>query len=412
MIFRAAGARMRPTMLTSDLLRVRFSGNEVIPRYITRREADQYLSICRSVLKIFNNSAGRSRSDILEQIQPLEREGDFKIIRGLVKLVEDQCMFAPPVALNFPEYRARIFQSAQQYYPIVTNTNLLHTKRRDEVIKEIAASLRIMSQELEEHLLGDLPENQVLLALNTLSEPETLLQRYNLALAQALLYFATDVTIEIESDFKIVWKYIKLARLIHEMEKTRNGYRVRLTGPMSVFRNTRRYGIRMAVLLPGLLLAERFSMKASVMIGENRKSFRLDQNCGLRSHYRETPKEFDSKVESELFEKFTTNKKTSWTIMREGVIIDLGDTVFIPDFTFSHPDGRKAMLEIMGFWTPEYIEKKLQKIRRVKGSRLIVAISRDLNCSRKDTASLTDKRIIHYKGVLKVKDVVRALDGV
>jgi predicted nuclease of restriction endonuclease-like RecB superfamily len=398
-------------MLTSDLLRVRFSGNEVIPRYITRKEADQYLPICRSILNIYENSAGQSRSEIFEQIQPLEQEGDFKIIRGLTKLVEDRCMFAPPVALNFPEYRASIFQSAQQYYPIVTTANLLYITQRNEIIEDIAGSFRTTSQELEENLFGDLPERQVLLALEIPIEPETLLQRYNLALAQALLYFATDVTIEIESDFKIVWKYIKLARLIHEMEKTRNGYRVRLTGPMSVFRNTRRYGIRMALLLPGLLLAERFSMNASVMIGENRKLFRLDHNCGLRSHYHETPKEFDSKVESELFEKFTTNKKTIWTIMREGDIIDLGDTVFIPDFTFSHPDGRKAILEIVGFWTPEYIEKKLQKIRRVKDSRLIVAISRDLNCSRKDTASLTDKRIIHYKGVLKVKDVMRALDS-
>jgi len=29
--------------------------------------------------------------------------------------------------------------------------------------------------------------------------------------------------------------------------------------------------------------------------------------------------------------------------------------VFVPDFTFRHEDGTQACLEIVGFWTPEYL---------------------------------------------------------
>jgi len=39
-------------------------------------------------------------------------------------------------------------------------------------------------------------------------------------------------------------------------------------------------------------------------------------------------------------------------------IFDLGAQVMIPDFAIEHPDGRRAILEIVGFWTPEYLESK------------------------------------------------------
>jgi len=84
--------------------------------------------------------------------------------------------------------------------------------------------------------------------------------------------------------------------------------------------------------------------------------------------------------------------------------------VVVPDFTFTHPDGRKAYLEIVGFWTPEYIQKKLSKLARVQETNFIVAISRTLNCSRSDLEQLRDKKAIMFKTVLKPKDVVERLE--
>ncbi len=55
-------------------------------------------------------------------------------------------------------------------------------------------------------------------------------------------------------------------------------------------------------------------------------------------------------------------------------------------------DGTKAMLEIVGFWTPEYIEKKLHKLARVRERNLIIALSSSLNCARADVANLQEKK--------------------
>ena len=30
----------------------------------------------------------------------------------------------------------------------------------------------------------------------------------------------------------------------------------------------------------------------------------------------------------------------------------------VPDFAVEHPDGRRAILETVGFWTPEYLVVK------------------------------------------------------
>jgi len=53
----------------------------------------------------------------------------------------------------------------------------------------------------------------------------------------------------------------------------------------------------------------------------------------------------------------------------------------LPDFAIEHPDGRRVMFEIVGFWTPEYLEEKLAKIRAADRDNLIVAVSERLDCS-------------------------------
>jgi hypothetical protein len=70
---------------------------------------------------------------------------------------------------------------------------------------------------------------------------------------------------------------------------------------------------------------------------------------------------FDSRIESifqEQFELFNTG----WTIEREPEPLVTGQkTAFIPDFLFSKYN-YKVIVEIIGFWTKEYLERKLSKI--------------------------------------------------
>ena len=73
------------------------------------------------------------------------------------------------------------------------------------------------------------------------------------------------------------------------------------------------------------------------------------------------PMLFDSKIEKIFLQKFELFK-TGWTIEREPEpIITKQKTAFIPDFVLSKFDNR-VFVEIIGFWTKEYLERKITKI--------------------------------------------------
>ncbi|HEU5120289.1 MAG TPA: DUF790 family protein [Candidatus Nitrosocosmicus sp.] len=73
---------------------------------------------------------------------------------------------------------------------------------------------------------------------------------------------------------------------------------------------------------------------------------------------------FDSKIESKFQEQFELFQ-TGWTIEREPEpIVTKQKTAFIPDFVLSKFN-YQVIVEIIGFWTKEYLERKLSKIYNV-----------------------------------------------
>jgi hypothetical protein len=63
--------------------------------------------------------------------------------------------------------------------------------------------------------------------------------------------------------------------------------------------------------------------------------------------------------------------------------------------------------EVMGFWTPEYVEKKLGQLADVEAVELIVAVDESLGVGEEIAAE--DHRAIPYSGTVRVKDVVDVL---
>ena len=395
-------------MLTSDLIRYRIVGQRIFPMFITRRRADVYLKVCRKLLDLFQNHTGKTQRELFSSLESLEgKRTDFKIFRGLAKLLLEEAELHPATEIDYPAFRSWVFHRAQNFYPIVSRSDLLHQSHRGQILSEAAEKFSVPPEEIDNLLYGDLPENQILTSFKTAHTPESLLKRYNLALAQGLLYRALNMRVILKGDYRVVFQYIKLSRLIHWIKSLDStGIEIILDGPASLFRNTQRYGIRMANFLPGLLLARDWKMAADIATLQGIKQFYLDSDCGLTSHYSNLPL-FDSHIEENFFQKFS-RKKREWKIEREGEVIDIGDSIFIPDFTFRHPDGRTALLEIVGFWTPEYLQKKIKKVNRAKRKNLILAVNSQLNCSREDFCG----EVIFYKTGIRIGDVLQKLEKV
>lgn len=395
-------------MLTSDLIRYRIVGERIFPRYITKRQAQTYLRVCHQLLNLFESHQGKTQRELFSSLEHLEGERtDFKIFRGLAKILLGDSEFYPAKDIDYSHLRHWVFSRAQKYYPIVSKPDLLHQSHRDQILFEAAKEFDLPADQMDTLLYGDLPDNQILTSFRTNYSAESLLRRYNLALAQGLLYRAFRMKIVIKDSYRVVFQYLKLFRLMHWIRRLEpQGIEIMVDGPASLFRNTQRYGIRMADFLPGLLLAKDWKMTADIVTPQGIKQFILDSNCGLTSHYSRLPL-FDSSVEANFFRKFT-RKDRKWKIDREGEIIDLNSTIFIPDFTFRHSDGRTALLEIVGFWTPEYLQKKIEKIERAKLKNLIIAVNSQLNCSREDFRG----EVIFYRNGIKISDVLEKLEEV
>jgi predicted nuclease of restriction endonuclease-like RecB superfamily len=166
----------------------------------------------------------------------------------------------------------------------------------------------------------------------------------------------------------------------------------------------------MANFLPALPLCDRWEMAAEILIDETTddiRQFTLDHTEGLDSHY-SAGERFDSDVERTLADKWE-RANTEWELVREDDVFDLGAEVMIPDFAIEHPDGRRAILEIVGFWTPEYLDAKLEKIREVEADNFVLAVSERLDCASEDFGSVAN-RVLWFKTGIHVYDLVEVAD--
>jgi hypothetical protein len=204
-------------------------------------------------------------------------------------------------------------------------------------------------------------------------EAQRVLQRYNVALAQAMLYRCRQLQVTVgRTSVRIrqLFGAVKLNCLIHVLTRHEVGFHLDLDGPVSMLRHSQRYGVRMAAFLPALLHCD-FELQADIPdidSGSTRDSrrFVIDQKMGLVSHHRAATV-YDSELEATFARRFD-KLNSPWRLERETEVVDLQEVVMIPDFAFRHDDGRVRLLEIVGYWRPEYLARKLTRLREARRS--------------------------------------------
>jgi len=436
-------------MLTANLARSRTHEDTITPLFIDASE-QQYRETAEELIQIFEAHLGEPKGDLEDTIDQLTiADTDYKVVQGLAKLLKDECEFETVAPVEPHEIRQRLFEKANESYPIVRQPTLGEDTQKLEVYSSVADALGITLEECHQGMYADLEEHKRLVrfghrvsdecqdaaesstttqltgdseesyAADTIT-PDWLLTRYNLALAQAVLYDATEMRVRVWDSFATVFSYVKLFGLMHRIYPIdSNGKRVRSTdaadgyeaildGAASLFSKSRKYGIRMANFLPALPLCDRWEMEADILDdggGSTTQtlSFALDDTDDLSSHYA-AQSDFDSDVERTLAQKWD-RANTDWELVREDDVLDLGAEVMLPDFAIEHPDGRRVIFEIVGFWTPEYLDEKLAKIREANRDNLIVAVSERLDCSSGDFDGIDD-RVLWFKSGIHVYDIV------
>ena len=87
-----------------------------------------------------------------------------------------------------------------------------------------------------------------------------------------------------------------------------------------------------------------------------------------------------------------------WDIIREPVPVAVNGALIFPDFELvhRHQTGRRWLLEIVGFWTREYLADKLRRLRAAGIERIILCIDQERCCS--DEELPPHACVVRYRG--------------
>ncbi len=290
-------------------------------------------------------------------------------VEAVINLLDDVATYEWPRGSMQAERRLRVFEAAASAYPVLgekVRRSLLRAAF-DPIPKEHGESVAL--------LYADYPEFHRLVAFPRDYSPEVLRLDYDLAQAQALLYDAVRIEVNARSDFKHIVQYARLSRLLHRMERAAGGgYRFVFDGPNSVLRRTHAYGVDFAKFLAALVQVREWRLRAEIVLHKNARPvmFALSSSDGLRSRV-PPPRLFDSELEEAFARKFGA-VRNGWRLHREAILLEAGERLVVPDFVFVHEDGTEVALEIVGYWTPEYLAEKLVKLGRISGAKVIVAV--------------------------------------
>lgn len=396
-------------MLTADLALSWHRGGRIAPRYLDVSNAS-YLQSAGDLIGVVARHVGSRRGELEGELDEYVGTGtDYKILRGLIKLLTDRCAFETGGEREPEEIRRALFLRARAFHPLTVVEG-----RRAEVVAEVAAELGCAPDALVEGLYADLPENQRLVDFEELSAAE-LLDRYNLAQAQALLYRCVEMQLWLEpqeaAGYRKLFDAIKAYRLIHTIRgRPASGYEVRLNGPVSIFHRSQKYGVQMAVFLPALLLCAGWRLRAEIAMKHGSAFFELNaRQQQLRSHYDGAFDYGDTALER-LAARWADGGG-EWTLEASREVIDLGESAFVPDYVFRDAAGRSVYLEALGFWTPRHLAERL-KVLAERGLRNFIIVATDeLRGSREPPAELPSN-VITYKTALDPKVVKLALERI
>jgi hypothetical protein len=403
-------------MLPSPLLAHRQNGEEIVPK---RLKIDaQNLAIANDSIQCFQSAVGCTQAELDRRLQDLEGDSpDYRVKRGLAHLLKSHfCTIEIVSPLEPQELRQRVFAAAANTVPGRRATTDTLEKLAHQLSRELKRQVR--PDQVQTGLYADLKENRILTQFDA-PEPANLLHRYNLSQVQGIFYRASDIVItayrNVPGQYKLLFRYLKFFGLMFYIEGDADlGFTITIDGPTSLFKPSTRYGLAIAKLIPALLHVTRWSLKATLherdFDGEWRTGrFGLDSQCGLVSHYA-PGKPYDSAIEQSFAQRWE-KMAPPWRLEREVDLIPIPGSVMIPDFRLVHPDGRDVLLEIVGYWRPEYLRKKFAQVRRANVCNLILAISERLNLEKAGVnTNNVPAQVIWFKDKLSPKAVLAALE--
>lgn len=281
---------------------------------------------------------------------------------------------------------------------------------RAQVIARVAAEQGLSVGALEHAIIADLPGERRLRPPAVELDARGVAQHVNELIVRSLLARARRVIIRAEGAIRAVVRQAKLSGLLCILRDEPTGPVLEISGPFSLFRHTVLYGRALGSLLGRLPYCGRFELTAHCCLRDQEAVFSLRSDDSIfRLTPGSLPRAYDSNVEAR-FARDLKRAAPDWELVREPEAIRAGRTLVFPDFAIVHrlDPRRRFLIEIAGFWTAEYLTKKLAALHSMGRRDLILCIDSAHQCDDAELPPLAG--VLRYKRHVEVKDLVRIIE--
>lgn len=356
-------------MLPQNLLQYHLAGDDVVPHYLTPRDH----TWLREVVTAFDNHLGLPASAWHDRKAAGWSVAGPDGKRNMAIAVLEGCAFRQAAPTPAPPARVR----QQVFAAAARQRGTACPDWRDAALAEAGAALDCPPAALDAALFADLGGARLWVAPEPLPDLAALADRVNLMLVQGLLNRSVRVDIQLRGRARGVVRQVHLRRLIAVARPGDHGAtHIEVSGVFSLFRRTTLYGRALASVVPVLVWCDDFQLDARLALGPREARLRLGPHDPLARGVE--PTAYDSKLEA-AFARAVARKCPDWELVREPQATPVDGTLVFPDFELRHRGdaSRRALVEIVGFWTPEYLEDKLGRLRRAGRSDLVLCVDQD-----------------------------------
>jgi predicted nuclease of restriction endonuclease-like RecB superfamily len=438
----------------------------VVPKLLHGRSV---LKLVEQAIDVFDSFAGKARNEYdpraLEAVL-----GDYRLGRCIEACLLTRYSFVQPQLDSLlsqeqieglvsrgvagpSEMRFALWDAANARYG-----GFAPPESRAALLSELAGEWGLpVDPALMDTLLSlDSDAHAVLTRIGDVPSPREIVLQYNRGAVQTLLAHSTHVQMAVShlpgAALKRLYFVAKRRGVLVDIEADgAGGFNLLLYGPEQAFGTADKYGRRLADVslsllrsllsmpnLPDVQVAAvanlvlhdrpyRFYIGAEILerldyapqrdaasgrVAETTASYSVGSAVELDGSEPEEPS-FDSMVEARLYKEYRSLERQGythgWTLQREPEPVLAPGIVLIPDFAFLRGDTR-VFMEIAGFWSPTYRERKVAKLRALAGQEghapLILAVPQEAE----QAFSGLPFPVVSYKNKVAATDLLSLLD--
>ncbi len=395
-------------MLPKELLDVRRARGKIYPKFADPENPED-VELAEKVIAIFRSGRGKKYGSVVKAIKKLEKADNFRKVRGFVRVLENLCVekaCAYDSELEPKKVRMFLFERG-----FVTTKS-----ERDRILAYAAKYFNVSVDEIERAMYADRDEELIVTRVEGMNAVE-LIKLYNLSLLQTSIFNSTTMKLEVSGNYKGILRAVKWLGLMYDIVKAGKSLEIEVLGPASLIKMTRKYGILMAKLIPHVLVCDRWRILAKIVEGDRIYTLDLDSGIShllpdsshlssvhsssthsslpsphvqtqsqahstqitrsiqIKQSRQDWQEEFDSSYETELFRRL---RNLGYSVEREPEVVAVttrvGEFAFVPDFAVSREGwSGKVYLELVGFWTADYLKKKAEKVSSLSIPLVVVA---------------------------------------